>query len=106
MDRTKIVLFLLEECLRELLIIASLLTVIGIVLLYTSITMFGAISIFLYTSIYTFNDLVVCFVGFFRTIPFMLGWVAATGEFGIEAGTLFLIQFWQFPHFGLLDGFV
>jgi protoheme IX farnesyltransferase len=29
----------------------------------------------------------------------------ATGEFGIEAGTLFLIQFWQFPHFGLLDGF-
>jgi protoheme IX farnesyltransferase len=26
-------------------------------------------------------------------IPFMLGWVAATGDFGIEAGTLFLIQF-------------
>jgi heme O synthase-like polyprenyltransferase len=23
----------------------------------------------------------------------MLGWVAATGNFGIEAGTLFLIQF-------------
>jgi protoheme IX farnesyltransferase len=23
----------------------------------------------------------------------MLGWVAATGDFGIEAGTLFLIQF-------------
>jgi protoheme IX farnesyltransferase len=22
-------------------------------------------------------------------IPFMLGWVAATGDFGIEAGTLF-----------------
>ena len=30
----------------------------------------------------------------------MLGWVAATNHFGIEAGTLFLIQFfWQFPHF-------
>jgi heme O synthase-like polyprenyltransferase len=27
----------------------------------------------------------------------MLGWVAATGDFGIEAGTLFLIQF-----FGIL----
>jgi protoheme IX farnesyltransferase len=37
----------------------------------------------------------------------MLGWVAATGEFGIEAGTLFLIQFFgSFHIFGLLDGFV
>jgi heme O synthase-like polyprenyltransferase len=38
-------------------------------------------------------------------IPFMLGWVAATGDFGIEAGTLFLIQFfWQFLIFGRLVG--
>ena len=30
----------------------------------------------------------------------MLGWVAATGSFGIEPGVLFMIQFfWQFPHF-------
>ena len=30
----------------------------------------------------------------------MLGWVAATGSFGIEPGILFMIQFfWQFPHF-------
>ena len=30
----------------------------------------------------------------------MLGWVAATNQFGIEPGTLFMIQFfWQFPHF-------
>jgi protoheme IX farnesyltransferase len=29
------------------------------------------------------------FVVLFRAIPFMLGWVAATGDFGIEAGTLF-----------------
>ena len=30
----------------------------------------------------------------------MLGWVAATGQFGIEPGMLFMIQFfWQFPHF-------
>jgi heme O synthase-like polyprenyltransferase len=33
----------------------------------------------------------------------MLGWVAATGDFGIEAGTLFLIQFFG-PHFGQLVG--
>jgi heme o synthase len=33
-------------------------------------------------------------------IPPMLGWVAATGHFGIEAWVLFAIQFlWQFPHF-------
>ncbi|MGB5361140.1 MAG: protoheme IX farnesyltransferase, partial [Eudoraea sp.] len=36
-------------------------------------------------------------------IPFMLGWVAATNNFGIEPGTLFMIQFfWQFPHFWAL----
>ena len=33
----------------------------------------------------------------------MLGWVAATDNFGIEPGTLFMIQFfWQFPHFWAL----
>jgi protoheme IX farnesyltransferase len=34
----------------------------------------------------------------------MLGWVAATGDFGIEAGTLFFSIFWQFPIFGQLVG--
>ncbi|MGZ9676817.1 heme o synthase [Flavobacterium sp. GNP001] len=96
------------------LIIASLLTVIGLVLLYTineKTAMFGAISIFLYTSVYTplktMTSLSV-FVGAFPgAIPFMLGWVAATGEFGIEAGTLFLIQFfWQFPHFWAIGWFL
>ena len=44
------------------------------------------------------------FVGAFPgAIPFMLGWVAATNNFGIEAGALFTIQFfWQFPHFWAL----
>ncbi|MBG6060412.1 protoheme IX farnesyltransferase [Flavobacterium sp. CG_9.1] len=95
-------------------VIASLLTIIGIVLLYTinpKTAMFGAISIFLYTSVYTplktMTSLSV-FVGAFPgAIPFMLGWVAATGEFGIEAGTLFLIQFfWQFPHFWAIGWFL
>ncbi|WP_198554711.1 heme o synthase [Flavobacterium sp. ALD4] len=89
------------------LVIASTLTIIGLTLLYMinpKTAMFGAISIFLYTSVYTplktMTSLSV-FVGAFPgAIPFMLGWVAATGDFGIEAGTLFLIQFfWQFPHF-------
>ena len=96
------------------LVIASILTLIGIVLLYTinpKSAMFGAISIFLYTSIYTplktMTSLSV-FVGAFPgAIPFMLGWVAATGDFGIEAGTLFLIQFfWQFPHFWAIGWFL
>ena len=96
------------------LVVASILTVIGIVLLYSinpKSAMFGAISIFLYTSIYTplktLTSLSV-FVGAFPgAIPFMLGWVAATGDFGIEAGTLFLIQFfWQFPHFWAIGWFL
>ena len=96
------------------LFIASLLTIVGLVLLYqvnSKSAMFGAISIFLYTSIYTplkqYTSLSV-FVGAFPgAIPFMLGWVAATNDFGIEAGTLFLIQFfWQFPHFWAIGWFL
>ncbi len=96
------------------LLIASLLTIIGLVLLYLinpKTAMFGAISIFLYTSVYTplktYTPLSV-FVGAFPgAIPFMLGWVAATGNFGIEAGALFLIQFfWQFPHFWAIGWFL
>ncbi len=89
------------------LVIAVVLTILGIVILYIinpKTAMFGAISIFLYTSIYTPlkpKTPLVVFVGALPgAIPFMLGWVAATGNFGIEAGMLFLIQFfWQFPHF-------
>ncbi len=68
---------------------------------------FAVISVFLYTCVYTplkpITPLSV-FVGAIPgAIPFMLGWVAATGSFGIEPGTLFMIQFfWQFPHFWAL----
>ena len=94
--------------------VASLLTIIGLVLLYAinpKTAMFGAISIFLYTCVYTPLKTITplsVFVGAFPgAIPFMLGWVAATGEFGIEAGTLFLIQFfWQFPHFWAIGWFL
>ncbi|MBU3680338.1 MAG: protoheme IX farnesyltransferase [Flavobacterium sp.] len=96
------------------LLLAFLLTLIGLVLLYLinpKSAMFGAISIFLYTSLYTPLKTVTplsVFVGAFPgAIPFMLGWVAATGHFGIEAGTLFLIQFfWQFPHFWAIGWFL
>lgn len=95
-------------------VLASSLTVVGLIILYIvspKTAMFGAISIFLYTSVYTplkpLTPLAV-FVGAFPgAIPFMLGWVAHTDQFGIEAGTLFLIQFfWQFPHFWALGWFL
>lgn len=88
-------------------IIASILTITGLIVLYIinpKTAMFGAISIFLYVSVYTplkTRTPLSVFVGAFPgAIPFMLGWVAATNEFSIEPGTLFMIQFfWQFPHF-------
>lgn len=96
-------------------IVASILTVAGIAVLYSinpKTAMFGAISIFIYTSLYTPLKTVTSlsvFVGAIPgAIPFMLGWVAANnGDFGIEAGTLFLIQFfWQFPHFWAIGWFL
>ena len=88
-------------------IIATFLTVLGVMVLYAinvKTALFGLLSIFIYTCIYTplkTKSPLAVFVGAFPgAIPFMLGWVAATGKFGIEPGTLFMIQFfWQFPHF-------
>ncbi len=95
-------------------ILGCVLTILGLAILYNvnpKTAMFGAISIFMYVSLYTplktLTPLSV-FVGAFPgAIPFMLGWVAATGQFGIEAGTLFIIQFfWQFPHFWAIGWFL
>jgi protoheme IX farnesyltransferase len=89
------------------LLIASLLTLLGILILNNinfKTAFFGALSIIIYTCVYTPLKSVTSlsvFVGAFPgAIPFMLGWVAATGNFGIEPGVLFMVQFfWQFPHF-------
>ena len=93
--------------------ISIILTLIGIVVLYKinpRTALFGAISIFIYTCLYTPLKTITplsVFVGAFPgAIPFMLGWVAATNNFGIESGTLFMIQFfWQFPHFWAIAWF-
>jgi len=95
-------------------ILASLFTIFGIIILYIinpQTAMFGAISIFLYTSFYTplkTKTPLSVFVGAIPgAIPFMLGWVAATDDFGIEPGTLFMLQFfWQFPHFWAIGWFL
>ena len=81
--------------------------ILGLISLYVlnPITaMFGAISVFIYTCIYTplksITPLSVFLGAIPGAIPFMLGWVSATNDFSIEPGILFMIQFfWQFPHF-------
>lgn len=94
--------------------IAIIFTILGIATLYIinpKTAMYGAISIFLYTSVYTplkTKTPLAVFAGAIPgAIPFMLGWVAARNEFGIEPGTLFAIQFfWQFPHFWSIGWFL
>ena len=94
--------------------IASAFTIFGLVTLYIinpKTAFFGGISIFLYVCVYTplkTKTPLSVFVGAFPgAIPFMLGWVAATNDFGIEAGTLFMFQFfWQFPHFWAIGWFL
>jgi protoheme IX farnesyltransferase len=99
---------------RSAFLIATLLTIVGLVVLYLinpKSSMFGAVSIFMYVSLYTplkTKTPLAVFIGAFPgAIPFMLGWVAATNKFGIEPGTLFLMQFlWQFPHFWAIGWFL
>ena len=99
---------------RTAFLVATSFTLSGLAMLYAinpKTAMWGAISIFLYTCAYTplkTKTPLAVFIGAIPgAIPFMLGWVAARGGFGIEAGTLFAIQFfWQFPHFWSLGWFL
>jgi protoheme IX farnesyltransferase len=99
---------------RTAFLVATSFTLAGLAMLYAinpKTAMWGAISIFLYTCAYTplkTKTPLAVFIGAIPgAIPFMLGWVAARGGFGIEAGTLFAIQFfWQFPHFWSLGWFL
>ena len=65
------------------------------------LTLLGLLCLYLINYKTVFFAALSVFVGAIPgAIPFMLGWVAATNQFGIEPGTLFMIQFfWQFPHF-------
>ena len=87
--------------------LALIFSLSGLLLMFlinTKVALLSALSIFIYTAIYTPMKLISPFSVFIGAIPgafpFMIGWVAATNSFGIEAFTLFLMQFfWQFPHF-------
>ncbi len=64
----------------------------------------GLLSLFMYVAVYTPMKRIspwAVFVGAFPgAMPPLLGYVGATGEFGLLPGILFLVQFmWQFPHF-------
>ena len=64
----------------------------------------GLFSLFLYGFIYTplkkVNSVAVLVGAIPGALPCLIGWVAATGDFGMGGWILFGIQFlWQFPHF-------
>lgn len=93
---------------KEAIVVAALTGLLGIIILWLQLNplsgILGFFALFLYVAVYTPLKRITpwaVFVGAFPgAIPPMLGWVASTGEFGLEPGLLFAIQFmWQFPHF-------
>lgn len=58
------------------------------------------IYVFIYTPLKKKTPLSIVAGAVSGSLPFMLGWVARTGDFDVEPGFLFALQFlWQFPHF-------
>lgn len=98
---------------KEAWIISILSLLVGLYVLYRINLMtlaFGALSVLIYTSIYTpmkAHSPLAVFIGAIPgALPYMLGWVAARNDFDIETGTLFAQQFfWQFPHFWAIAWF-
>ena len=89
-------------------ITASIAGILGIFTLWYFLNdiagILGLMALFFYVFIYTplkAKTPLAVFIGAFPgAIPPMLGYVAATGDFGVEPGSLFAVQFmWQFPHF-------
>ena len=94
----------------QAIIFATFIGVFGLFVLYHvspggyKSCLFALLSTLLYVLVYTplkRISPIAIFVGAFPgAIPVLLGWVAATNDFGLAAGVLFAVQFWwQFPHF-------
>ena len=91
----------------EAIIFSSVLGVAGLaMLIYINWICFilGFFALISYVAIYTplkqVSPIAVLVGAFPGSISPMIGYVAATGHFGLEPGVLFAIQFfWQFPHF-------
>ena len=108
MERTKIrPLPLNKLSVKETIWVSIIIGVVGVIMLWmlNPLTgILGSLAIFMYVALYTPLKRISTtsvFVGAFPgAFPPMLGWVAATGSFSVEAGVLFAMQFiWQFPHF-------
>lgn len=94
--------------LREAWLLALVLGFAGLVILYFGTTLLsvqmGAVALLSYAFAYTPLKKVTpiaVFVGAFPgAMPVLIGYSAFEGELNLEAGLLFLVQFfWQFPHF-------
>ncbi|WP_026463113.1 heme o synthase [Adhaeribacter aquaticus] len=93
---------------KEAAILASFLGIVGLGLLgfyfnaLAAALSFGSLVIygFIYTPLKQISPICVFIGAIPGGLPPMIGYIAATGTFGWEAGILFGIQFiWQFPHF-------
>jgi protoheme IX farnesyltransferase len=77
-------------------LIAILFNIPAAALSLLSLVLYG----FVYTPLKRVGPIAVAVGALPGAFPPMIGWVAATGHFGLEPGILFAIQFfWQFPHF-------
>jgi protoheme IX farnesyltransferase len=92
----------------EAFFVASLIGILGILILWFGLNplsgLLGTLALFLYVAVYTplkrVGPIAVFAGAFPGAIPPMLGYVAATNDFGLIPGVLFATQFiWQFPHF-------
>jgi protoheme IX farnesyltransferase len=92
----------------EALILAGVTGILGIYLFINFINLNAALLAFAslvlyafaYTPMKTVHPIAVFIGAIPGALPPMIGWVAATNDFGWEPGILFAIQFvWQFPHF-------
>lgn len=91
----------------EAIVFSVTIGVVGLVMLfYINWVCFvmGLSALISYVAIYTplkrVSPIAVLVGAFPGSIPPMIGYVAASGEFGLEPGILFAVQFfWQFPHF-------
>lgn len=109
MDRTKVRPLVTGRMTKpEAIVVAFISGIFGVLILWIQLNPLSGImalmSLVLYAGVYTplkQKTPWAVFVGAFPgAIPPMLGWVAATGYFSLEAGLLFALQFmWQFPHF-------
>jgi protoheme IX farnesyltransferase len=94
--------------LRVATILSLTVAVLGVVILWWGINLASGVLglsafilyVFVYTPLKRISSIAV-FVGAIPgAIPPMIGYVAGSNHFGLEAGILFAIQFmWQFPHF-------